>query len=254
MNTALIQARMGSSRLPGKTMKTINGKPLLAHLLDRIQRAELLSGIIIVTTDAAIDDPIDEFCQARRTPCFRGSVQDVLDRYYQAAIKFGLQSSNIVRITADCPLHSAEVVDFSINEFCSQKADYFTNSFEPVYEDGCDVYMFKCSALEDAWKNAKLPSEREHVIPYMQKNPALKKVYKKYREDYTYKLSVDTPNDFLAVGKIFEHFYPDELFTIDQVVDLLKKRPDILSINRESVINEGYQKSLLADKKASANG
>lgn len=246
----LIQARMGSTRLPGKVLKTIGDRTILEHIYYRVSQAQLMDEVIIVTSTESQDDELESFCQARGIKVFRGSEWDVLDRFYQAAISLDKQPDTLVRMTSDCPLHSGKVVDFGIRQYQQRGVDYFSNSNnEPDYlEDGFDVEVFSFASLQTAWKEAKLLSEREHVTPYIKQSGKFTCAWEKSHPDYQFKLSVDTPNDFKAVSTIFEHMKDQADFSIGEVVDLLKVHPEILSYNQDSIINAGYQKSLDNDR------
>jgi len=241
----IVQARMSSSRLPGKVLKEVIDRPLLSYMIERIKPSKNLSKIVIATSWDLSDDPITNWCIENNIAGFRGSLNDVLDRFYQCAISQDPVLDTIIRLTADCPLHHYEVIDFAIDYFHVNDLDYFTNSFEPDYEDGFDVEVFKTDVLKEAWKNARKPSEREHVTLWIRNNPAFKKGFKKYRDEYKFKLSVDSLDDFILVEKIIEHFYKkDPLFTIDDVILLLKEHPEYLEINKSSKIDEGLELSL----------
>lgn len=249
MNLLIIQARLGSTRLPGKVLKKINHQTILENLIERISKAKEVDRIIIATTTNKEDDEIAVFCETKKWNCYRGSDLDVLDRFYQAAQQFeGVE--NIIRITADCPLHHHQVIDFVVSEYKKSKADYFSNSNnEPAYlEDGFDVEVFTLNALEDAWKNAKLLSEREHVTPYIKNSGKYICFWKKFNKEYNYKLSVDSINDFNAVAEIFKQLESKHDFGLNDVVELLKQKPEILQLNKDSVINLGYKKSIEEDK------
>lgn len=248
MNLLIAQARMGSTRLPGKVLKTIKGYPLLELQQLRISPAKLVDEIIIATTENPEDDAIEQFCKERNILYFRGSDQDVLDRYYQTARAF--MPDNIIRITSDCPLHHHKVIDFVIQEYLNSGKDYFSNSNkEPDYlEDGFDVEVFSFKVLEAAWKEAKLLSEREHVTPYIKHSGKFSCAWKKYSNGYRYKLSVDSQNDFRVVEAIFSSFDNITGFTMEDVIILLERSPEILLMNKDSVINSGYKKSLENDK------
>lgn len=248
MNLLIIQARMGSTRLPGKVLKTIKGHSLLELQQMRIRPAKLVDKIIIATTTNPEDDAIEAFCKEKGIPCSRGSDWDVLDRYYQAAK--AEQPENVIRVTSDCPLHHHSVVDFVIGEFLRSGKDYFSNSnHEPdVLEDGFDVEVFKFSALETAWKEAKLLSEREHVTPYIKNSGKFTCGWKKSNPEYQYKLSVDSENDFKMATAIFNAFDSIADFDMKDVLALLKAKPEILELNKDSVINSGYVKSIQNDK------
>ncbi len=243
----LLQARMGSTRLPGKVLKPLAGKKQLQHIIDRL--GIFAVNIIVATSDLPGDDAIQAFCIDNNLKFFRGSESDVLDRFYQAAIKFNAKDNDVlVRITADCPLHHAEVVQFALNEFEQHSLDYFSNSFAPHFEDGCDTEIFRFSTLKKAHEAAKLLSQREHVTPYIKDSGFFLCGYKKYNCDYRFKLSVDTPEDHATVEEIFKTFSPRTDFLIHEVVKLVSEKPELLALNKESIINAGYKKSLENDK------
>lgn len=239
---------MGSSRLPGKVMKEIRNTPLLQILINRISKSKCVDNIIVATTHKSEDDLIADYCEKKIISYYRGSDWDVLDRFYQTANSQKIIPNNIIRICADNPLLSYDVIDEVFNNYIKSGKDYFSNSNqEPDYlEDGFDVEVFSFKALEYAWNNAKLVSEREHVSPYIKKNLACG--WKKVHESYNYKLSVDTENDFLLVKQIFKELKHRKYFSINDVVDLLIEKPHLLKINKESRINSGYLKSLKNDK------
>ncbi len=249
MNLLIIQARMGSTRLPGKVLKTIKNISLLEIQQMRIRESVLVDKILIATTTNSEDDAIENFCKERNILCSRGSDWDVLDRYYQAAKE--QKPTNVIRITSDCPLHHHKVIDFVINEYLLSGKDYFSNSNnEPDFlEDGFDVEVFSFKALEIAWKEAKLLSEREHVTPYIKQSGKFTCAWKKYNKDYQFKLSVDSENDFKVAESIFNSFDSITDFGMNEVVKLLKEKPAILELNKDSIINSGYIKSIQNDKK-----
>jgi spore coat polysaccharide biosynthesis protein SpsF (cytidylyltransferase family) len=248
--STIIQARMNSNRLPGKVLKEIKGKPLIEYMIQRISPSDNIDEIIVATSQNSCDDPIVEWCSKNNISCFRGSLDDVLDRFYQCTISRNPIPDVIVRLTADCPLHHYNVVDFSVSEFLNQDLDYFTNSFEPYYEDGFDVEVLKFESLRKAWENAKSLSEREHVTLWIRNNHNFKRGFKKYRDNYKLKLSVDSNDDFILIEKILDNLYCiDPLFTIDEVISLLNDHPEYLQINKCSKINEGLEISLRNEKK-----
>jgi spore coat polysaccharide biosynthesis protein SpsF (cytidylyltransferase family) len=249
MTILVVQARMGSTRLPGKVLKEIKGVPLLEIQYRRIVPSKLVDKIIIATTSNHEDDKIEEFCVDHEISCFRGSDWDVLDRYYQAAKTYS--ADTIVRITADCPLHHHTVIDFVAAQYVKSGTDYFSNSNnEPEFlEDGFDVEVFSWGALQTAWKQASMLSEREHVTPFIKNSGLFKCGWKKFRSDYQYKLSVDSQADLEAVKTIFNSFDSITDFGMQEVIELLENKPEILNINQNSTINSGYRKSLDNDKK-----
>ncbi len=248
MNLCIIQARMGSTRLPGKVLKCIHNKPLIDHLLDRLAPSKHIDEFVVATSDLEQDDALVNHLEKRNTSVFRGSEWDVLERFYLAAKKHSPKT--ITRICADNPLHSYKVLDQVFERFLATQSDYHSNSnHEPdVLEDGFDVEVFSFAALEKAYLQAKLLSDREHVTPFIKRDESLKRTWQKTCEAYTYKLSVDTENDRLAVEQIFLAFKENYDFSIDQVVELLEHRSDILELNKESIINSGFHKSLKNDK------
>ena len=248
MNLVLIQARMGSTRLPGKVLKEIMGVPLLLWLYKRITPSRFASRVVVATTMEIGDDPIVKFCIENKIEYYRGSEWDVLDRYYQAA-KF-YHATNIIRVTADCPLQHHSVIDFIFEQFEKSGCDYFSNSnCEPDFlEDGFDVEIFNYHALEVAWLESKLLSEREHVTPYIKYSGKFNCGWKKFLSDYHFKLSVDSPEDFLLVDKIFNHLKSIPEFGMNEVIDLLNNYPELIQINHNSIINSGYKLSLKMDK------
>ena len=250
MKLGIIQARLGSSRLPGKTFKQIGGRKMLALMLDRLQGSKQLDKLLIATSTEALDDPIEDFCREYGVDCFRGSEEDVLERFYGAAAQFDPHPEVLVRMTADCPLHHAEVVDFGISQYLERGVDYFSNSNRPpnYLEDGCDIEVFSFQALKTARNEARLKSQREHVTPFIKDSGKFTLGFEKFHPGWTYKLSVDGPNDFAVVRAIFDHFAPETRFSIDQIVDFIATHPEVRNLNSDSVINAGYQKSLDNDK------
>jgi spore coat polysaccharide biosynthesis protein SpsF (cytidylyltransferase family) len=246
---AIIQARMGSTRLPGKVMIEIAGKPMLWHIIDRLKRAELIHSIVIATTTKEIDKPIVKLAEDSGTGSYTGSEEDVLDRYYQAAKEFAVDA--IVRITADCPLIDPRVLDRVIQRYLEGDCDYASNTLKSTYPDGIDVEVFSYAALETAWKEARLASEREHVTPYIWKNPNKFRLANVENDvDLSYlRWPVDEKEDLEFVRQVYKHLYKEgHIFYMKDVLGLLEKYPDLKQINQGIVINEGYAKSLEEDK------
>jgi spore coat polysaccharide biosynthesis protein SpsF (cytidylyltransferase family) len=245
MPTAIIQARMGSTRLPKKAMLHILGKPVLWHVVNRVSKARLIDGLIVATTINSEDDIIVEFCKSNNILVFRGSENDVLNRYYQCAKKYNIK--DIVRITADCPLHDPNVIDVVIREYLRGNYDYACNTIEYSFPDGFDVEVFSVIALENAWKNAKLTSEREHVTPYIRKNEKFRKKNVFSNKKYPlYRCSLDHPEDYEFIKRIYEGI-GIEMFYIDDVINYLREHQELLKINQHIKMNEGYLKSLRED-------
>lgn len=245
---ALIQARMSSSRLPGKVLRDIAGLPMLLQVVQRAKQANFIKFVAVVTSTHAADDAIEGFCQEHGIPCFRGSLDDVLDRYYQAASHF--QAEAVVRLTGDCPLLDPQIIDKVIQTFYQGGFDYVSNALECTYPDGLDTEIFRFAALERAWKEARLKSEREHVTAYIYKHPALFRLGTvKHEEDLSFlRWTVDTSRDLDFVKTVYSSF-PNTDFGMDDILKLLKEHPEITKINSGQQRNEGYLKSLQEDSK-----
>lgn len=250
--TAVIQARLGSTRLAGKTLMMLEGQTLLGHLVNRVRASKHIDGIVIATTVKERDDAIAEFAKGNGIDFSRGSEDDVLDRFYQAAVKYGLET--IVRVTPDCPMLDPEVTDYVISQFVAGDYDYVSNVLTPTYPDGLDTEVFSFHALKRAWNEAKLPSEREHVTAYIHKHPELFRLFnvKRQGEDLSWmRWTVDTDKDLLFAREIFKRLGSKGIFHMDDVLRLLRDEPEILEINQGITRNEGYRKSLEKDKEAS---
>lgn len=251
MNTvAVIQARMGSTRLPGKVMLEISGKPILWHVVNRVSKSQLIDGLVVATTTNHEDNDIERFCIENGILVFRGSEDDVLERYYQCAKKFNIE--NIVRITADCPLHDPSVIDLVIERYCRGNYDYISNVDPPTYPDGIDVEVFSFKSLENAWGNTSLLSEREHVTPYIRKNKDLFKVGKveNIKDLSAYRWTLDQAEDLEFIRKIYGAFEElnVEILYMKDILKLLEEHPEFVNINSDIERNEGYIKSLNEDK------
>jgi spore coat polysaccharide biosynthesis protein SpsF len=244
---AIIQARMASTRLPGKIMADLAGKPLLDHVVRRAQQARTLDLVAVATSDQPTDDVVARFCQEAGIPCFRGSEDDVLDRYYQAAKHF--QAHVIVRLTADCPLLDPAVIDKVVQAFHAGDYDYVSNTLEPTYPDGLDTEVFRGSALEWAWREARLKSEREHVTPYIWKQPALFRLANVKHDQNLFGLrwTVDEPEDLEFVRRVYHYLGSTPSFGMAEIIALLREHPEISDVNAGFDRNEGYAKSLRED-------
>jgi glutamate-1-semialdehyde 2,1-aminomutase/spore coat polysaccharide biosynthesis protein SpsF len=241
---ALIQARMSSSRFPGKVLEELSGRPMLWHVVDRVRKARGLDKVVVATTSEAADDAIACFCEKEGIGCFRGSEQDVLDRFDQASKANA--ADVVVRVTADCPLIDPAVIDKVIARFERGDCDYVCNVLRYTYPDGLDTEVFSFSALERAWREAVKPSEREHVTPYLRTDGfRTANVESEIPVSPTqYRWTVDHPEDLKFVRKVYESFPANGNFGFRELFDLLKKRPDLATIQAETITNEGYYKSL----------
>lgn len=231
---AFIQARMGSTRLPGKILKPVLGKPLLEFLIERLSDSKEINEIVVLTTHATVDDPIVAFCKERKILYFRGSEDHVLDRYYQAALQ--RKPDGIVRITSDCPLIDPDVVDQLIKIYRNEypKFDYVSNALERTFPRGLDAEVFSFDALKKAFQNAVYPEEFEHVTVYLYRHPEL---FKLKNVAHIPSLShqrwtVDTPEDFALIQLILENLYPIQpQFRLNDILELLSHHPEWIKLN-----------------------
>lgn len=253
---AIIQARMASSRLPNKVLLDIAGKPMLAHVLERTRLAQTVDTVVVATTTDPGDDAIDAFCRSQGYACHRGSAFDVLDRYYQAALCYlspeESETALIVRITADCPLIDPQLIDRTVRLFlglpeaCSTDAapaslpyDFAANRLPPpwgrTYPIGLDTEVTTFANLKTAWKEAQLPHQREHVMPYFYEQPERFRILLVNHEvDYgKMRWTVDTPEDLQLLRQIFAHLAPDRRsdFSWEDVLDVVQRHPELSLIN-----------------------
>lgn len=242
---AIIQARMSSTRLPGKVMREVSGKTILGHVVSRLKAATLIDTVAVATTTERSDDIIERWCAENGAPVYRGSLNDVLDRYYQAAVRFSAKT--VVRITSDCPLIDPELVDRIVEKFSEGGYDHV--SVGPTYPDGLDAEVFSLDALTKAYSDARLASEREHVTPYIWKNPEVFRLSKiSCEKDLSkHRWTVDDERDLTLVTKIYEGL-GTELFHMSDVLKFLEKNPGLTEINSMTMRNDGYAKSLKQDR------
>ncbi len=230
--TAMVQARMGSTRLRGKVLKEVGGESALGRVVRRLRRAELIDEIVIATSTSESDDPI--LCEARRLGVlsFRGDELDVLDRYYQAARAF--QPDVVVRITSDCPLIDAEVTDRTIAAFLRERVDYASNALDRTYPRGLDTEVMTAEALGMAWRKAKLPYEREHVTPFLYEHPELFKLLPVTNDvDYSaHRWTLDTREDLEFIRAVYARFDNRDDFSWREVLEVLEREPGLVEVNR----------------------
>lgn len=250
---AIVQARYASSRLPGKVLLPIAGEPMLVRVVERARRAALLDQIVVATTTDRADDPLVELCTQRGYAYTRGSMFDVLDRYYQSALQ--VQADVIVRITADCPLIDPLEIDRTVSAFLQSGADFAANRLPPPWKRtfpiGLDTEVCSFSALEEAYREARQPYEREHVMPYLYMNSTIfdsrafdrfpagdlpkgqfKVLYVNYEVDYgDVRLTVDTAEDLALINEIFARFNGRDDFGWLDVIDLLEREPQLRILN-----------------------
>jgi spore coat polysaccharide biosynthesis protein SpsF len=228
---AIIQARMGSTRLPGKVLMDLGGETVLARVLGRLRRAIMIEEIVVATTDSAADDAIIRECERLEASCFRGSEDDVLDRYYEAARMFAAEA--VVRITSDCPVIDPDLVDETIRVFQLQCGDYCSNSFPRTYPRGLDIEVFSMNALEQGWRHAYQPYEREHVTPYFYEHPELFRLVSHQGQiDYSrYRWTLDTEEDLELLREIYARFGNKDDFSWREVIQLMEREPELAELN-----------------------
>jgi spore coat polysaccharide biosynthesis protein SpsF len=233
----IVQARMASTRLPGKIMKEVLGKTLLEHQIERLHRVKQADKLVIATTDHGEEQPIVDLCERLGVDSFRGSEKDVLSRYYGAATQYG--ADMVVRITSDCPLIDPAVVDGVIDHFQRRhsEVDYASNTFpELTYPRGMDTEVFSYRALKEAYQEAVDLPEREHVTIFIKRRPERYRIVNlPYRQDVSrHRWTVDTPEDLELIARILTALYPQNPeFTLEDCLDLLKKHPEWEEINGE---------------------
>jgi len=230
---AIVQARMGSSRLPGKVLRDIAGEPMLVRVVERARKAELLDQVIVATSVAAEDDAVADLGKEWGFPVSRGSAQDVLDRYVQAARQF--KAEIVVRITGDCPLIDPGVIDQTIKAFLSARphVQYASNRIQRTYPIGLDVEVFWRDLLEQAALEAKEKYQREHVTPYFYEPEGRFQVIAVHAsEDYgELRWTVDTAEDLAFVREIYSRMDPGEAFDWHAVLAILKENPALAELN-----------------------
>jgi spore coat polysaccharide biosynthesis protein SpsF len=253
MIAAILQARVSSTRLPGKVLMPILGAPMLLRQIERVRRAKLIDALLIATSDDASDDPIALLCKKQDVQCFRGSLDDVLDRFYQSARR--LLPDHIVRLTGDCPLCDPLLIDQVVEHHLRGCFDYTSNTIEPTYPDGLDVEIFRYCCLEETWHEARLPSQREHVTPFVYQHPERYRIGSvKHDVDLSeLRWTVDEPEDLELVRRIYGDMYPNnQAFGTADILDYLDRQPDLKMVNTHYERNEGFQKSLQADTQLTA--
>lgn len=230
----VVQARMSSTRLPGKVLKMVLDKPLLEYQIERLRRVKLADEIVIATTTNDTDEPIIELCDRLSVPYFRGSEEDVLARYHGAAKKH--YADVVVRVTSDCPLIDPQAIDKVIKFYIenADKYDYVSNCLKRTYPRGMDTEVFSLKALHEAFLEASVQPEREHVTPFIYRH--LKRycvghvVYSENQSSHRW--TVDTPEDFELIRIIIETIYPKKSdFSMEDCLNLIKNNPDWLAIN-----------------------
>lgn len=245
---AIIQARMTSTRLPGKVLKEVLGKPMLFYQLEQLKSVSKIGKITVATTTNKEDDPIVSFCEKNSVAYFRGSEDDVLKRFYQTAQYY--QIDIILRAMADCPLLDPKVCDREISTYLNEKADIVR--LGPTFAEGLDCETFSFQALKEAHQNAKLKSEREHVPLYFFNHTETYNliILENETDDSKYRFALDEPEDFQVIKAIIEGLSSEKpgSFTAEKVKSFLDQHPDIFCLNAGIIRNEGLLKSLRDDE------
>ena len=242
----IIQARMGSERLPGKVLlDLIDGKKSIEFLIEQLETSKLQQKIVAISDDGS-DDILFNFLNNLKISCYRGSKLDVLDRYYHCAKQFSF--NHIMRLTGDNPLIDPEIVNNAIKQYCDSNCDYLTNSIDRTFPNGTEVEIFSFNALEIAWKNAKKKSEREHVTPYFYNNPKKFKIhyFKQQKNQSKFRYTIDRKEDYNLVVEILSRIKKRPIKTSD-IIELLTNDPELFELNSNMISNEGYIKSINED-------
>jgi spore coat polysaccharide biosynthesis protein SpsF (cytidylyltransferase family) len=240
----IVQARLGSTRLPGKVLQDIGGKPMLVRVIERARAIPFVADVVVATSSEPRDAAILALAASARVEVFAGSELDVLDRFYQAAR--GAAAGSIVRITADCPLLDPGVSGRAVERFHRGDVDYVSNCLTQTFPDGLDTEVFSFDALERAWHDATLMSEREHVTPYIWKHP---QVFRVAEVGSAVNLSghrwtVDTEDDLEFVRGVYRRLDSGTIFGMEEVLDLLRREPDLRRVDPGGLRNSGYARSL----------
>jgi spore coat polysaccharide biosynthesis protein SpsF len=242
MIIAIVQARMSSSRLPGKVLMPILGEPMLHRQLERVAQAKLVDKVIVATSVEASDDPIEAFCDTIDQPCFRGDLNNVLNRFYQCTQKY--DPDHIIRLTGDCPLVDPDLIDEVIELHLQGNYDYTTNAYPQSYPNGLDVEIMTRETMNKIHQNATTPDELEHVTFYV----------REHCEDFSIgdlvcpedlsdqRWTVDYPQDFTLITSIYEELYPEsKYFDYHQVMILYQRRPKLFTVNQQQNLHSGFK-------------
>jgi spore coat polysaccharide biosynthesis protein SpsF len=240
---AIIQARMGSIRLPGKVLMEVNGRPLLAYQLDRISKSKKLDRVVVVTSILEKDDAIESFCKDYGIDCYRGSENDVMSRYYECSKKYN--PDTVVRMTADCPLIDPEIIDAVVQKFEDDDVDYCANTVPPEtskFPDGSDIEVFSIKALEMANTEVQDEHRREHVtFQFWQDEKYVSSQYTQEKDWSKYRITVDYPEDFEVVNYIFNKLEKDSLFgSLNEVINIIDSDQKVKKKNSKYFFGQGW--------------
>lgn len=245
--TVMIQTRTGSNRLPGKVLSNIENKSMIWHVINRVKKIKSVQQISLITTKEKDDQVLLQIAENEGIIGFAGSTKDVLDRHYQCALK--INADPIIRITSDCPLIDPFIVEDMLQFYLKNDFDYVSNVYPPTYPDGLDTEIFSFNTLKNTAQNAKLNSEREHVTPYITKHPDLFKIYnfKNDKDLSNIRLTVDQKEDLELIRQIYSMMNSKPNFALNDILNLISKKPELLKINSKIKRNQSYLKSLQED-------
>lgn len=255
MILAILQARTSSSRLPGKVMMPLAGMPMLARQIERIARARKVDELIVATSDRIDDDCVAELALTAGAGVFRGSLDDVLDRFFRAALT--RRPSHVVRLTGDCPLADWDVIDAAVEFMIEGGYDYASNTLEPTWPDGLDVEVITFTALEAAWREAVDPLEREHVMPFVTRRPDRFKLgsLRNQIDLSEMRWTVDEPADYAFAGAVYDALYVlNPAFTTADVLALLRRQPELGRVNAVIIRNGGFIAALSSSERNGCSG
>ena len=246
----VIQARRGSTRLPATVMMSFLGEPILLKMIRRVKQSKLSGDIVVATTSESQDDSSVDLCKANEILCFRGDSNDLLDRHYQAALEY--KADAVVKIPSDCPLIDPRIIDEVLQYYISHSDEFdFVSNLHPAsWPDGNDVEVMSFRALEKAWKKAERQLEREHTTPYIWENKdqfRIGEVIWNTGLDYStsHRWTLDYPEDYEFIKRVYEELYPQNPeFTLEDILDLLKKKPEIATINNKRAGEYWYKNHL----------
>ena len=228
---AVVQARMGSSRLPGKVLKGLGGQSVLARVVQRLHRSSLISEVVVATSVSSGDEAVVREAERLNVGCFRGSEADVLDRFYRAARAF--HADTVVRITSDCPLIDPEITDQTIRAFLNEQPDYASNGLERTYPRGLDTEAMTAEALARAWRKANEPYQREHVTPFLYEHPELFRILSVTNDMdcSAHRWTLDTPEDLEFIRAVYDRFGNGGDFSWRDVLQLVEREPALSELN-----------------------
>lgn len=246
---AIIQARVGSSRLPNKVLLDLEGQTVLQRVVERVSQSKMINEVIVATTTSEKDIEIVNICSEIGVKVFRGSENDVLDRYYQTAK--GADAKHVIRITSDCPLMDPSLIDKVIAFYFEQGVDYVSTAIEETFPDGEDIEIFTFKALESAWNLSTLRSDREHVTAFIRSETSKFKIanYKNNEDLSDKRWTLDEPEDYELIKIIYKNLCgKNPFFGINEILEFLSANPNVEEINKHIKRNEGYLRSLKKDE------